>query len=112
MTPQLRAMLAMTRERNGRVFDAKNFRKRWDKAVVDAKLEDFHFHDLRHTFASWARMAGADIADICDALGHSNISVTMRYAHIEPKQHKSAFDRVSDEVWSQNQAQSRMKGTK
>ena len=51
------------------------------------------------------RVAGADIADVCDALGHANVSVTMRYAHIEPKQHKNAFDRVADDVWSQSQAQ-------
>lgn len=91
--------------RKARQSGQRNFRKRWDKAVSDAKLPDFRFHDLRHTFASWARMAGADIADVCDALGHSNVSVTMRYAHIEPKQHKNAFDRVADDVWSQSQAQ-------
>lgn len=106
MTPKLRAMLAQTRDRKGKVFDTVNFRKRWDRARKDAGVDDFRFHDLRHTFASWARMAGADIADICDALAHSNVSVTMRYAHIEPKAHQSAFDRVSDDVWSQNWSQS------
>lgn len=105
MTPELRAMLGMERDRRGRVFDLKNFRKRWDGAVKRARLDDFRFHDLRHTFASWARMAGADIADICEALGHSSVAVTMRYAHIEPKLHKSAFDRVSGEVWAHSQAQ-------
>lgn len=112
MTAQLRAMLARTRDRKGQVFDTKNFRKRWDAAVKGAALEDFRFHDLRHTFASWARMAGADIADICDALGHSSVAVTMRYAHIEPKDHKNAFDRVSESVWSQNSTQSKLKRAK
>lgn len=112
MTPQLRAALATTRVRKGRVFDTTNFRKRWDRARKDAALDDFRFHDLRHTFASWARMNGSDIADICDALAHSNVSVTMRYAHIEPKQHKSAFDRVSDDVWSQNWSHSGKRGAK
>jgi len=112
MTPQLRAALATTRDRKGKVFETVNFRKRWDKARKDAAVDDFRFHDLRHTFASWARMNGSDIADICDALAHSNVSVTMRYAHIEQKQHKSAFDRVSDDVWSQNWSQSPMKVAK
>jgi len=93
-------------KRRGRVFDLTNFRKRWDRAVKSAGLEDFRFHDLRHTFASWARQAGADIADICEALGHSSISMTMRYAHIKADEHKTAFDRVSDSVLSQNLAQS------
>ena len=105
LTAQLRAMLGRNRIRKGRVFNRTNFRKRWDQAVKGAALEDFHFHDLRHTFASWARMAGADLADICEALGHSSMTVTMRYAHIEPTQHTNAFDRVAATVWSQNQTQ-------
>ncbi len=108
LTGEARAALATTKpdERAGSVFDTINFRRRWGKAVKDAKLADFRFHDLRHTFASWARMAGADLADICEALGHSNISVTMRYAHIEPAHHTTAFDRISGAVWSQPQSQS------
>jgi integrase len=85
-------------KRRGKVFDLTNFRKRWDVAVKAAKLEDFRFHDLRHTFASWARIHGADLADIMEALDHSSISMTMRYAHILPETHRTAFDRVSDMV--------------
>lgn len=112
MTPELRAMLGRSRNRKGRVFDLLNFRKRWEAAVKAAELEDFHFHDLRHTFASWARMNGADIADICDALGHSSTAVTMRYAHIEPTEHVSAFERVSAGVWSQSLAHKAPKAMK
>lgn len=106
MTPEIRAALATDIVRKGLVFDTTNFRRRWHRAVALAELDDFRFHDLRHTFASWARMAGADLADICDALGHSNISVTMRYAHIEPEHHVTAFDRVSSIVWAQSASQS------
>ncbi|WP_103727613.1 site-specific integrase [Novosphingobium sp. HII-3] len=106
MTAEVRAMLAMDTHRVGAVFDTVNFRKRWDRAVKLSGLDDLHFHDLRHTFASWARMAGADLADICDALAHSSVAVTMRYAHIEPAHHETAFDRVSSRVWSQNESHS------
>ena len=112
LTPEVRAMLAMDTKRKGRVFDTVNFRKKWYKAVTAADLEDFTFHDLRHTFASWARMAGADLADICDALGHSSVAVTMRYAHIEPLHHKTAFDRVSADVWSHSESQTAKKDAK
>lgn len=107
----LRAVLAMTRpeDRRGRVFETTGFQRRWNKAVTDAALEDFRFHDLRHTFASWARQAGADIADICEALGHSSISMTMRYAHIKPDTHMTAFDRVSDAVLARSRSQSKAK---
>lgn len=105
LTAEVRAMLATSTDREGRVFDTLNFRRRWTRAVKDAALHDFRFHDLRHTFASWARMAGADLADICEALGHSDVSVTMRYAHIEPLEHRTAFDRVSEGVWSHSETQ-------
>lgn len=109
MTAELRAMLSIATVRRGPVFDTINFRRRWAAAVKAAELHDFRFHDLRHTFASWARMAGADLADICEALGHSDVSVTMRYAHIEPFEHKTAFDRVSEGVWSHSASQRAVK---
>lgn len=105
LPPPLRAALSTLPHRKGRVFDTRNFRKAWDKAVAGAELEDFRFHDLRHTAATWMRMAGADLADICEALGHSSVAVTMRYAHIEPEHHVTAFDRISERVWSQSASQ-------
>jgi len=98
ITPPLAAVLGRTppKERTGRVFDTTNFRKRFEAAVKTAGMVDFHFHDLRHTFASWARMNGADLSDICDALGHSTVAVTMRYAHIKPDTRDTAFDRVGE----------------
>lgn len=95
ITPLLSEALLGISGRKGRVFDGKNFEKRWRAAVKAAGLTDFRFHDLRHTFASWARQSGSDIADIKDALGHSDISMTMRYAHIKPDAEDTAFDKVS-----------------
>jgi integrase len=48
-------------------------------------IADFHLHDLRHTAASWMRQSGADLQDIQKVLGHSNIKMTDRYAHLSPK---------------------------
>lgn len=96
----LLAVLARTppEQRRGKVFDTTNWRRRFAAALKAAKIDDFRFHDLRHTFASWARIDGADLADICEALNHSGIGMTMRYAHIQPETHRTAFDRVSDMV--------------
>lgn len=98
ITPPLAAALGRTPpgQRKGRVFATTNFRKRWEAAVAASGLVDFHFHDLRHTFASWARMNGADLADICEAMAHSTVAVTMRYAHIKPDSRDTAFDRVGE----------------
>lgn len=60
-----------------------------------AQLEDFKFHDLRHTFGSWARKAGADLLAIREAMDHSNIAMTMRYAHVDPDTEITAFDRAA-----------------
>lgn len=92
------AALARTapNDRNGKVFKQSNRRKRWEAAVRQSGITNFRFHDLRHTFASWARLAGADIADIMEALAHSDVSMTMRYAHITPDTHRTAFDAVAD----------------
>lgn len=100
IAPVLRAALSRTapKDRRGKVFNITNFRKRWEAAVGGAELEDFRFHDLRHTFASWARQEGADLADICEALGHSSPAMSMRYAHVKADEHVTAFDRVGHKI--------------
>ena len=109
ITALLFAALSTIPHRKGGVFDATNFEKRWDKAVSDSGLADLRFHDLRHTFASWARQSGADIADVKEALGHSDISMTMRYAHIKPDAEDTAFDRVSAALTAHSAPQSLQK---
>jgi integrase len=54
------------------------------RAVVEAGIENLRLHDIRHDFATKLRRAGTGIDVIKELLGHSNISVTMRYAHVEP----------------------------
>jgi orotidine-5'-phosphate decarboxylase len=48
------------------------------------KIEDFRFHDLRHTAASWMRMSGADIHTVASLLGHKNLRMAARYQHLSP----------------------------
>jgi integrase len=50
-------------------------------------LVDFHFHDLRHTFASWLAMNGTMQKGLMELLGHRNSKMTERYTHL------------SDEYW-------------
>ena len=47
-----------------------------------AGLEDLRFHDLRHTFASWAVQSGVDLYPLSRILGHSTLQMTTRYAHL------------------------------
>jgi integrase len=55
-------------------------RPRTDPAVV-AQHGRATIHSLHHTFASWLPQNGADIAEVRDVLGHSGVSMTLRYAH-------------------------------
>lgn len=47
-------------------------------------IADFHFHDLRHTAASWLRMSGADIHTVAQLLGHKDLRMAARYQHLSP----------------------------
>jgi len=51
-----------------------------------ARIEDLRFHDLRHTFASWAVQNGADLYRLSRILGHSTLQMTTRYAHLATEQ--------------------------
>ena len=56
----------------------------WEGAVDRADLVDFHFHDLRHTFASWAVQRGASLQELKPLLGHHSLAMTLRYGHRRP----------------------------
>src|SRR6476660_1167581 len=56
----------------------------WKKHLKNAGIENFRWHDLRHTFASRLVMKGVDIYTVSKFLGHSSTEVTERYAHLCP----------------------------
>jgi len=70
------------------------FTKPWKKALKDAEIKDFRFHDLRHSCASYLAQSGASLLEIADVLGHKQISVTKRYAHLCIEHKSSLINRV------------------
>jgi len=69
----------------GRVFKTRSLRNAFEHAVTRAKLDaPLRFHDLRHSFASWFVMRGGRLQTLQAILGHADIKMTLRYAHLAP----------------------------
>ena len=69
--------------------------KVYDPALKAAGIIDATWHTLRHTFASRAVMAGVDIRTVQELMGHSTITMTMRYAHLSPAHLRQAVNKAS-----------------
>ncbi|MBX7149424.1 site-specific integrase [bacterium] len=57
-------------------------KKAWEAALAKAKIENFRFHDLRHSTASYLAMNGATLAEIAEVLGHKTLQMVRRYSHL------------------------------
>ena len=66
-------------------MESGHLRRSFRLALRKAKIEDFHFHDLRHTFATRLVQAGVDIYKVQRLLGHKSPIMTQRYAHHYPE---------------------------
>lgn len=75
-------------------------RSAWEAAIAESNIEDFRFHDLRHSFASEMAMGNATDAELRALLGHKSSSMTMRYAHLAEIHTSRIVGQMTDKIFS------------
>ena len=73
----------------------------FDNAVKRSGIADFHFHDLRHTFASYLAMNGASLLEIAEVLGHKTLAMVKRYAHLSEAHTRGVVERMNRAVFGE-----------
>lgn len=74
------------------------FEPRWKEAMERARIRNFRFHDLRHTTASTLARNGATLLEIADVLGHRQLQMSKRYAHLSTSHKAGLVNRVFADV--------------
>ncbi|MDD2804973.1 MAG: site-specific integrase [Elusimicrobiales bacterium] len=107
---KLRVLIESIRKGDGgRVFNisTRALNRHFTKALLLAGIQDFRFHDLRHTFASHFIMRTNDLPATQKLLGHKSPRMTQRYAHLS-KGHLQVemqiFDSGWTDIWTENDA--------
>lgn len=72
-----------------------DLRTPFETALKTAGITDFHWHDLRHTTASYLAMNGASLAEIAEVLGHKTLSMVKRYSHLSEAHTASVVERMN-----------------
>ncbi len=78
-----------------------DLRSPWKAAIKKAELEDFHFHDLRHSAASYLAMNGASLAEIAEVLGHKTLQMVKRYAHLSEGHTARVVASMNDKIFGE-----------
>lgn len=76
-----------------------DIKRAWDNAVIRAGINDFRFHDLRHSTASYLAMNGASLTEIAEILGHKTLQMVKRYAHLSEGHVSSVVERMNDKIF-------------
>ena len=70
----------------------------WYRVRQEARIEDVRLHDLRHTLASHAVMNGVPVPVVSRLLGHSNVRMTLRYAHLGDREIEAAAESIGQAI--------------
>lgn len=73
-----------------------NMSKSWESLLKVANIENFTWHDMRHDYASQLVMSGVDLNTVRELLGHADLKMTLRYAHLAPAHKRLAVEKLSE----------------
>ena len=104
---ELRKVQKVRQIGDNRVFSDLNNGKRkyprindaWFAAMKEAKIENFRFHDLRHTFACRMAMDGKTLQGIAAALGHKTLAMVQCYSHLTDAHVYTAMEEAVGDCW-------------
>ncbi len=71
----------------------------WRAALRKADIEDFRFHDLRHSAASYLAMSGATPGEIAAVLGHRTLQMVKRYSHFSDQHVAGVLERMTGKLF-------------
>ena len=77
-----------------------DLRAPWKAALASSKIDNFRFHDLRHSAASYLAMNGATLAEIAEVLGHKTLQMVKRYAHMTEGHTAKVVGKMTARVFS------------
>ena len=80
------------------VFGQMDIKKSWMVALKRARIEDYHFHDLRHQFCTFAAGMGASNIELQTAMGHSTLQMLLRYTSLDAQNSKKFSDHISKKI--------------
>lgn len=85
---------------NSRGDAPMNFRSAWEAALKRANIQNFCFHDLRHSCASYLAMNGARSSEIAAILGHKTLQMVKRYTHISQSHTAKVVASMNDKIFT------------
>lgn len=77
-----------------------DLRTPFDKAMERAEIEDFHFHDLRHSCASYLAMNGASMTELSEVLGHKTLQMVKRYTHLSESHVSKIVSSMNEKIFN------------